>query len=256
MPVIVDVIVVDTQPKEKVWTNINAFTEVIAIVGQTTWQVMKAKKALKVDWYWDSSPESSKDHDYRLDQALKNGKKEIARKDGDPEGTFKKAMKIIEKTYSAPFLAHNTMEPMNFFADVSKNKAELIGPIQTPESMRDSIAGLLDIPYSNISVQITRIGGGFGRRLYGNFGLEAAAISYKVGYPIQLIYSREDDMTQGVYRPAYKVKYKAGLDKQNNLLSFAIQGVGIHGSPIFANRFPAGAISNLSLIHIPSPRDS
>ena len=215
-------------------------------MGQTTWQVMKAKKALKVDWYWDSSPESSKDHDYRLDQALKNGKKEIARKDGNPEKVFGKAHKIIEKTYSAPFLAHNTMEPMNFFADVSKDKAELIGPIQTPESMRNSIAGLLDIPYSNISVQITRIGGGFGRRLYGNFGLEAAAISYKVGYPIQLIYTREDDMSQGVYRPAYKVKYKAGLDEHNNLMSLTIKGVGIHGSPVFENRFPAGAVANYS----------
>ena len=246
MPGIVDVIVVDTKPEKMAWSNVNAFTEIIAIVGQTTWQVMKAKKALKVDWYWDSTPESSEDHDYRLDQALKNGKKEIARRNGNPEGTFKKAKKIIEKTYSAPFLAHNTMEPMNFFADVKKDKAELIGPIQTPESMRNSIASLLDIPSSNISVQITRIGGGFGRRLYGNFGLEAAAISFKVGYPIQLIYTREDDMSQGVYRPAYKVKYKAGLDEHNNLIGLTVKGVGVHGSPVFENRFPAGAVANYS----------
>ena len=243
MPGIVDVIVVDTEPEKIEWSN-NAFTEIIAIVGQTTWQVMKAKKALKVDWYWNSAAESSKDHEYRLDQALNVSEKEIARKDGNPEGAFKKAIKIIEKTYSAPLLAHNTMEPMNFFADVKKERAELIGPIQTPESLREDIAALLDIPNGNISVMLTRMGGGFGRRLYGNFGLEAAAISYRIGRPIQLIYSREDDMTQGVYRPAYKVKYKAGLDKQNNLLSFTIQGVGIHGSPIFENRFPAGAVPN------------
>ncbi len=243
MPGIVDVIVVDTKPEKIAWSN-NAFTEIIAIVGQTTWQVMKAKKALKVDWYWNSAAENSKDHEYRLDQALNISEKDIARKDGNPEAAFKKAVKIIEKTYSAPLLAHNTMEPMNFFADVTKERAELIGPIQTPESLRKSIADLLNIPNANISVMLTRMGGGFGRRLYGNFGLEAAAISYKVGRPIQLIYSREDDMTQGVYRPAYKVKYKAGLDKQNNLLSFAIQGVGIHGSPIFENRFPAGTVSN------------
>ena len=84
---------------------------------------------------------------------------------------------------------------MNFFADVKKDKAELIGPIQTPESMRNSIASLLDIPKSNISVMLTRMGGGFGRRLYGHFQLEAAAISKKIGHPIKLIYTREDDMT-------------------------------------------------------------
>ena len=244
MPGIVDVIVIDTEPEKMAWSNVNAFTEIIAIVGQTTWQVMKAKNALKIDWSWETSAENSEDHEYMLNKALKNGDKEIARKDGNPEEVFKKAHKIIERTYSAPFLAHNTMEPMNFFADVKKDKAELIGPIQTPESMRNSIASLLDIPKSNISVMLTRMGGGFGRRLYGHFGLEAAAISYKIGHPIKLIYTREDDMTQGVYRPSYKAKYKAGLDEHNNLIGLSIKGVGIHGSPVFENRFPAGAVSN------------
>ena len=246
MPGIVDVIVIDTKPEKMAWSNVNAFTEIIAIVGQKTWQVMKAKNALIIDWSWETSAENSEDHEYMLNKALKNGDKEIARKDGNPEKVFKKAYKIIERTYSAPFLAHNTMEPMNFFADVSKDKAELIGPIQTPESMRNSIASLLDIPKSNISVMLTRMGGGFGRRLYGHFGLEAAAISYKIGHPIKLIYTREDDMTQGVYRPSYKAKYKAGLDEHNNLIGLTIKGVGIHGSPVFENRFPAGAVLNYS----------
>ena len=246
MPGIVDVIVIDTKAEKMAWSNVNAFTEIIAIVGQKTWQVMKAKNALTIDWSWETSAENSEDHEYMLNKALKNGDKEIARKDGNPEKVFKKAYKIIERTYSAPFLAHNTMEPMNFFADVNKDKAELIGPIQTPESMRNSIASLLDIPKSNISVMLTRMGGGFGRRLYGHFGLEAAAISYKIGHPIKLIYTREDDMTQGVYRPSYKAKYKAGLDEHNNLIGLTIKGVGIHGSPVFENRFPAGAVVNYS----------
>ena len=86
--------------------------------------------------------------------------------------------------------------------------------------MGKSISNLLDIPIENVTVMLTRMGGGFGRRLYGNFGLEAATISYNTGKPIKLIYTREDDMTQGVYRPAYKVKYRAALDEKNELSDF------------------------------------
>ena len=136
------------------------------------------------------------------------------------------------------------MEPMNFFADVKDGKAELLGPIQTPEFLSKSAADLLGIPEENISIGMTRMGGGFGRRLYGNFGLEAAAISQKVGSPIKLVYTREDDMTQGTYRPAYQVKYRAALDKDNNLTAFHVKGAGIHGSPVFENRYPAGTIEN------------
>ena len=244
MPGISDVLVINTASKEAAWSNVNAFTEVIAIVGNTTWQVMKAKKALIAEWESDSPAENSQDHEFKLEQSLQTGVNEWARKDGNPEQTFKNATQVIEKTFSAPFLAHNTMEPMNFFAEVSKDKAELIGPIQTPESTGKSISNLLDIPIENITVMLTRMGGGFGRRLYGNFGLEAATIAYNTGKPIKLIYTRQDDMTQGVYRPAYKVKYRAALDEKNKLVGFSIHGTGIHESPVYENRFPAGAIPN------------
>jgi len=88
------------------------------------------------------------------------------------------------------------------------------------------------------------MGGGFGRRLYGNFGLEAAVISQKAGAPIKLVYSREDDMTQGTYRPDYKVSYRAALDANNHITGFHVRGSGTHGGPVFSNRFPAGTIDN------------
>jgi isoquinoline 1-oxidoreductase beta subunit len=91
---------------------------------------------------------------------------------------------------------------------------------------------------------LTRMGGGFGRRLYGHFVAEAAMISKKAGAPIKLVYTREDDMTQGTYRPAYKVTYRAALDKNNNLLAIHLRGAGINGKAIFENRFPAGAVDN------------
>ncbi|MCZ6756962.1 MAG: molybdopterin-dependent oxidoreductase, partial [Bacteroidetes bacterium] len=142
------------------------------------------------------------------------------------------------------FLAHNTMEPMNFFADVKTDSAELVGPIQTPEYLRKSVSSVLGLPEEKISIQMTRMGGGFGRRLYGNFGVEAALISQAVKTPVKLVYTREDDMTQGTYRPAYRVTYRAALNESNELIGFHVRGTGVHGSPVFANRFPAGTVDN------------
>lgn len=240
---ITDVVTVQTEPAEKQWSDTNAFTELVAVVGRSTWQVMKAKKALKIEWTQDTSAESTEDHNTQLASALKK-KSEAARENGNPNRAFANAAKVIEREYSAPFLAHNTMEPMNFFADVKENSAELLGPIQTPEYLSKSAASLLGIPEENISIDMTRMGGGFGRRLYGHFGLEAAAISQKVGTPIKLVYTREDDMSQGTYRPAYQVKYRAALDANNKMTALHVKGSGIHGSPVFADRFPAGSVDN------------
>lgn len=175
---------------------------------------------------------------------LEAGAKEAQRLDGNPESAFKNAAKVIERTYSAPFLPHNTMEPMNFFASVTADKAHLVGPIQTPERLAASVSEALNLPAEKVSIMMTRMGGGFGRRLYGNFGLEAALISKQVQAPIKLVYTREDDMSNGTYRPAYKVKYRAALNEANELTAFHVHGVGIHGGPVFANRFPAGTVDN------------
>jgi len=220
------------------------FKKLVAIVGDSTWQLMQAKKALKVNWETTSELENSELHIQRLEEALVSGEVEETRTDGDPEAAFKKAAKVIERTYSAPFIAHNTLEPMNFFANVTDTAAELIGPTQTPEALEGSVAKLLNLPLENITVNMTRIGGGFGRRLYVHFGLEAAAISKKIGGPVKLIYSREDDMTQGTYRPTYRSVYKAGLDENNTLIAFSVKGAGLTEGPVFVNRFPAGTVDN------------
>ena len=240
----------------------DAFNEVAVVVGNSTWEVMKAKEALKTEWELAPAKkeelsffgrtvtvetpaglESSKDHRLVFDTMSKK-KGKVVRKDGDPETMFSKAAKIIERSYTCPFLAHNTMEPMNFFADVTSERANLVGPIQTPEIMEGSVAKRLGMDKEKIDVQMTRMGGGFGRRLYGHFMTEAAVISKEMGQPVKLIYSREDDMTQGTYRPAYHALYKAALDENNNLIAFHVKTGGIPESPLAANRFPAGAIDH------------
>ncbi|MEN3322297.1 molybdopterin cofactor-binding domain-containing protein [Mariniflexile soesokkakense] len=246
MPGVKDAFIIDISIPEPGAFDEKGFLQLIVIVGESTWQLMKAKKAIKANWEVVSALESSKTHVEQLEEALERGKVQQERKDGNPDAAFKNAAKVIERTYSAPFIAHNTMEPMNFFANVTENEAELIGPIQTPKALEESVAKLLDMPVEKVTVNMTRMGGGFGRRLYVHFGLEAAAISKKIGSPVKLIYTREDDMSQGTYKPAYSSIYKAGLDENNNLIAFSVRGTGLPESPVFPNRFPAGTVENYS----------
>jgi len=245
MPGIKDVftIKVYNEGYEKQWSDTTAFDELVVVVGNTTWEVMNAKKALRIQWERTSAAENTESYMAKM-AALTAKPATQLRKDGNPEAAFKNAAKVIERTYTAPFLPHNTMEPMNFFAHVTADKAELVGPIQTPEFMEKTVAARLGLPLEKIDIQMTRQGGGFGRRLYGHFVVEAAVISQKMNAPIKLVYTREDDMTQGIYRPAYHVTYRAALDADNKLIGFHIRGGGIQDSPVHADRFPAGAIDN------------
>ena len=241
-----------------------AFPQLIAIVGRKTWQVMKAKKALaakwktlphrveKMDQFGSPVPvevtipgglESSTDHRQKMDAALASPMKAL-RRDGDPEAAFKQAKTVIERTYRAPFLAHNTMEPMNFFAHVTAAGAHVAGPLQAPSFIEGTLASRLNIPKTKIRIEMTRMGGGFGRRAYSHYLVEAAVISQQVKAPVKLIYSREDDMTMGIYRPAYTVKIKAGLDNDNRLIAYQVSGTGVPEHCIHENRFPAGAVPN------------
>ncbi|MEQ5791871.1 xanthine dehydrogenase family protein molybdopterin-binding subunit [Muricauda sp. NFXS6] len=246
MPGIKDVFHFEAYPEdvEKQWSDGGGIPELVAIVGDSTWECMQAKKALDVEWEEASKLESTSYHNEALASLLDKPQEEPARKDGDVEAAFKKAAKIVESTYSAPYLAHNTMEPMNFFAHVTPEKAELLGPVQTPEFLEKTLVSRLGMPAEKIDVMMTRMGGGFGRRLYGTFAVEAASISQKMNAPVKLVYSREDDMTQGTYRPSYKVKYKAGLDENGNLIAWHVRGAGTNDDLIFENRFPAGAVDN------------
>lgn len=240
-----------------------AFPKLIAIVGNSTWEVLQAKKALKVNW--EQQPESSfkmqgwgggasdvkvpsglentLDHNAKMNELSKKPAQQL-RKDGDPEKAFKEATTILERTYTAPFLAHNTMEPMNCFADVKSDSAVIYGPTQAPEFIMGTLASSLGMDAEKIQIKLARMGGGFGRRAYSHQMTEAALISQKVKTPVKLVYTREDDMTNGVYRPAYIATYRAALDKDNNLIGLHIKGGGVPEHSVHADRFPAGAIEN------------
>ncbi|MCB0648479.1 MAG: xanthine dehydrogenase family protein molybdopterin-binding subunit [Saprospiraceae bacterium] len=219
------------------------FGDKVAVLAKDTWTAMKAKQALKINYTFEGSPESTSAINASLSEMLsKPGN--IKRNEGDVDAAFAAADVIVEKIYEAPFLPHNCMEPMNFYADVKADSAYLEGPIQTPEGTRRGLVELLGVPEDKITLMLTRMGGGFGRRLYGDFVREAAEISKLAGKPVQMIYTRSDDMTAGIYRPAVKYKFRAAV-KGGKMTAYHLIGASVNTANCTReNFFPAGAVDN------------
>jgi isoquinoline 1-oxidoreductase beta subunit len=226
--------------------DVVTFKNNVAVVGKSTWEIMKARNSVKIEYEKDGNTESTSDHNQLLVSLLDADKITVRRKDGDVETAFKNAAKIIKSEYQCPFIPHNPMEPMNFFADVRPDGVELVGPTQTPASARAATSKLLNIPENKITVEITRLGGGFGRRLKFDYVLEAAELSGIIKKPVKLIWSREDDMTGGSYRPAVRYRFEAAVDDKGNMTGYKLRGAGINvGNSTREDNFPSGAVENL-----------
>ena len=225
-------------------SDVIKFGDKIAVLATSTWAAMKGKKALTAN-YKDDQPESTENHDKILNGILDGKKFDTRREDGNIKQAFAAADKVIERTYHSPFLPHNCLEPMNFYADVTADKVHLVGPIQTPQWTVNRVAQLLEREPETIHCEMTRMGGGFGRRLYGDFALEAAEISSLAKKPIKVVFTREDDMTAGTYRPAIKYRIKASL-KDGKVSGYYLKEAAINGNMYGAipNFFPAGCIPN------------
>ncbi|HEX8529877.1 MAG TPA: xanthine dehydrogenase family protein molybdopterin-binding subunit [Cytophagales bacterium] len=226
--------------------DVVTFKNNVAVVGKSTWQVKKAREALKVEWEKEAELESTPDHNRLFADLLNSTEATVRRKDGDPEAAFKNAAKVVKAEYQCPFLPHAPLEPMNFFAHVRPDGVELVGPTQTPELARTETAKLLNIAPETITVEMTRMGGGFGRRLKADYVLEAVEVSNLVKAPVKVIWTREDDMTGGSYRPAVRYRFEAALDAAGNMVGYKLRGVGINaGNPTRENNFPSGAVDHL-----------
>ncbi len=225
------------------------FGDKIAVLGRSTWEVMQGAKNVRAEWEDSGKLESTSDYVENFKKVLAANSESIERrKDGDIHRAFSSGNQVFEAVYEAPFIAHNTMEPMNFFAHVTEDRAELHGPIQTPEGTRRTVAKLLDLPDENVSVMMTRMGGGFGRRLMSDFVEEAALVSKLAGgIPVNVIWSREDDMCGGFYRPMCRYQYRGAVDDTGQLIAWHHQSVGVNSNPARADNFPAGAVPNFQV---------
>ena len=227
------------------WSAKLADTEKVVVIAENSWAAIKAKKAITAQWSVSTPLESTKTHDKILVDLLDGKEFTNLRKDGDVKKAFKQADKVVERTYESPFLPHNTMEPMNFYANVTDSKIHLVGPVQTPASAASTVASMLGRDEKEIRLEMTRMGGGFGRRLYGDFVYEAAEISDKIRRPVKMFSTREDDMTTGVYRPAIKYRIAASI-KDGEVTGYHLKEAAVNGNMygLIPNFFPAGAIEN------------
>jgi len=225
----------------------------VAIVADTWWAAHSARKQLRVDWE-TSHTDSSEDYE-RQAQALASEAGDTLRADGDVDRALDESRRIVEATYYYPFVSHANMEPQNCTARLFESgRLELWAPSQNPRSGRELISRTLGIPEKQIHVNLTRIGGGFGRRLRNDFMVECAWIAREVGRPVQLQWSREDDIRHDFYRPAAWHHFTAGIDGDGRMvafdhhfITFGRNGNTVSGAGLSPNHYPAGLVPNFRL---------
>jgi isoquinoline 1-oxidoreductase subunit beta len=139
------------------------------------------------------------------------------------EAELARARRVVERTYEAPLLSHSPMEPMNGTALVRNGRAELWVPTQVQSDLRTAVAKALGIDAAAVTIHTTEVGGGFGRRLQTDYGVQAALIARELGVPVKLIWTREEDTQHGFYRPAAAVRLRAALGAQDAITAFRAQ---------------------------------
>jgi isoquinoline 1-oxidoreductase subunit beta len=190
----------------------------VAVIANNIWSAMQARKVLKVEWDEGTENTDSTEALFTRFAAKSTGKPtyEVFKK-GNAPAAQKTATNKIDVTYTAPFLAHGTMEPMNFIAAVTKDSCELWGGLQLPDWATNTIAEDLGIKKEKVKTNLTLMGGGFGRRLHFDYALEAARIAKQIDKPVKLIWGRTDDIRNDTYRPANLHRMQAAWDADGKL---------------------------------------
>src|SRR5882762_9842786 len=214
----------------------------VAVIARNTGAAIKGRDALKIVWD-DGANGKYEASAYRTDleqAARKPGL--VVRKEGDVDAALKSADKVITGEYYLPHLAHVAMEPPVAVADVKDGKAEIWAPVQSPGGTRGDVAKTLGIPEENVTVNVTLLGGGFGRKSKCDFVLEAALLSKELGAPVKVQWTRDDDIRHGFLHTVSVERIEAGLDKKGKVIAWRHRSV----APSIASTFAAGTVHQAS----------
>jgi isoquinoline 1-oxidoreductase beta subunit len=193
----------------------------VVVVADSTWAAMKGRDALEVSW--DNGAATSESTNGLTESlrsaAAKPGKR--VRNDGNVDTALPAGAKKVEAVYEFPYLAHATMEPMNITVHARNGEAEVWAPTQSPDWVQKTVAKILELPENKVVVHTTLMGGGFGRRYAADYPAEAAQIAKVVGKPVQLVWTREDDMTHDFYRPAACHQMRGAVDHEGHPVAWS-----------------------------------
>jgi isoquinoline 1-oxidoreductase beta subunit len=192
--------------------------EGVAVVATSLWAAMEGRKLLKVEW--DDEGFDHLDSEQLVDRMKKDLLKPL------PSDVFEEALKNsptkVEAVYELPYQSHSCMEPLNCIADVKDNSIEIWGPIQEANWIQADLSNRLSIPIENVTVNMTFLGGGFGRKGFPDYPFEAAFISKEIKAPVQVMWTREDDMTMGPFRAGALYRCRGGVDAQSMISTFQV----------------------------------
>ena len=212
----------------------------IAVIADNTWAAFQGAKALRVTWNNGDFAMSSADITASFVRLADSGAVAVARNDGDARTAIQQSAKRVSATYEMPYLAHATMEPMNCTADVRAGRCEVWAPTQNPQSVQTTAARIAGVPIENVTVHVTYLGCGWGRKSRQDFIEDAVHASKAVGAPVQLVWTREEDMQHDFYRPATYNRFEGGLDAAGRLTGLTVRmvappiggGDGVDGSTV------------------------
>lgn len=204
----------------------STYREGIAVVADSPWAAMQGRKKLKVQWDDSSFEHMNTDLIFkRQEEALQTKDGLTFKAQGDVNAVFQKASKKIDLVYQTPYQQHACMEPLNCVAHWQGDKVEIWGPIQAPDWVQDYISKEMNLARENVIVNMTFLGGGFGRKAFMDYPHEATLISKEIGAPVQTIWTREDDMTQGPYRPGITYRCE-GVIENGEIAAFKVKIAG------------------------------
>ena len=194
----------------------------VAVLADTTWAAMQGRRALVIEWdARGGETESTSAMRARAAQIALGAPRVVRRNDGDFDRAFAGAAIRIEAVYEVPLLAHTPMEPMNCTADIAGRHCEIWAPTQNPQGVRNAAARVTGFAPDDITVHVVRMGGGFGRRFYADFAAEAVYLARASGGPVQVVWTREDDVRHDYYRPAGYHRMRAGLDASGSIVAWS-----------------------------------
>ncbi|HEX5635096.1 MAG TPA: molybdopterin cofactor-binding domain-containing protein, partial [Gemmatimonadales bacterium] len=192
----------------------------VAVVARNTWVAKQAREKLVIEW--EDGPNADYDSAaYRAQlerEVRKPGK--AARSQGDAERGLRGATTRVEADYYLPHLAHAAMEPLAAVAEVKDGKVEVWAPTQHPQAARDTLSKILGVPVENVTVHVTLLGGGFGRKSKPDFIVEAALLAREVGHPVKVVWTREDDMRHDYFHTTGVSRVEAGLDAEGRIVAW------------------------------------